>query len=91
MEKEEDLLNLAYNSLRKKVAYGLVQQIVHFREAGKSSVTLNLSRKEMAQAIGVATESLIRTLTEFKDEKLLTITAGQVVILDEMRLKNLSN
>ena len=91
LEKEEDLLNLAYNSLRKKVAYGLVQQILTFKEPGEELITLNLSRKDMAQAIGVATESLIRTMADFKDEKLIDIREGKIVILDENKLRELPN
>jgi CRP-like cAMP-binding protein len=52
---------------------------------------LNLSREHMAQSIGVATESLIRTLSDFKDEKLIDIKTGKVIILDEKKLQNLPN
>jgi CRP/FNR family transcriptional regulator, cyclic AMP receptor protein len=89
LEKEEDLLNLAYNSLRKKVAYGLVQLIDKYKVPGTALVTLNLSRKDMAQAIGVATESFIRTLADFKSEKLIEIQDTKIVILDESKLRNL--
>jgi CRP/FNR family cyclic AMP-dependent transcriptional regulator len=91
LEKEEDLLNLAYNSLRKKVAYGLVQQIANFKESDNIPVTLTLSRREMAQAIGVATESFIRTITDFREEKMLDIVDGQIIIVDENKLRNLPN
>ncbi|MEJ7682499.1 MAG: helix-turn-helix domain-containing protein [Segetibacter sp.] len=50
---------------------------------------MNLSRENMAQSIGIATESLIRTLGDFKDEKLIDIQTGKVVILDEQKLRNL--
>jgi CRP/FNR family cyclic AMP-dependent transcriptional regulator len=91
LEKEEDLLNLAYSSLRKKVAYGLVQQIAHFKETDGAVITLKLSRKEMAQAIGVATESFIRTITDFREEKMIDIMNGQIIIVDEDKLRNLPN
>ena len=45
----------------------------------------------MAQSIGVATESLIRTLSDFKDEKLIDIKTGKVIIIDEKKLQNLPN
>lgn len=88
LEKEEDLLNLAYNSLRKKVAYGLVQLIDKYKVPGDIPITLNLSRKEMAQAIGVATESFIRTIADFKEEKLIEIQDTKIVILTESKLRN---
>jgi CRP/FNR family cyclic AMP-dependent transcriptional regulator len=91
ISKEEDLLNLAYNSLRKKVAYGLVQYMTSLKEADKKTGTLNLSRKEMAQMIGVATESFIRTIADFKTERLLDIIDGKIIILNENKLRNLPN
>jgi CRP-like cAMP-binding protein/CheY-like chemotaxis protein len=86
---EENLLNLAYNSLRKKVAYGLLQLFEKYRQEGSSSVVLNMSRENMAYVIGVATESLIRTLGDFKNEKLIDISGGKIIIKDEKRLKDL--
>lgn len=88
VEKENSLLNLAYNSLRKKVAFGLVQLLEKYKTDGVQS-TLNLSREHMAQSIGIATESLIRTLGDFKDEKLIDIQTGKVIIVDERKLRNL--
>ncbi|TDH27030.1 response regulator [Segetibacter sp. 3557_3] len=88
-EKEERLFNLAYNSLRKKVAYGLVQLLEKYRQQDPKATVLNLSRENMAQTIGIATESLIRTLADFKDEKLIDIQPGKIGILDEKKLRNL--
>ncbi len=90
-EKEESLLNLAYSSLRKKVAHGFIQLLEKYQVEKEIQPALNLSREHMAQSIGVATESLIRTLSDFKDEKLIDIKTGKVIILDEKKLQNLPN
>jgi DNA-binding response OmpR family regulator len=89
VEKEESLLNLAYSSLRKKVAFGLIQLYDKYKLHQATVPVLNLSRENMAQAIGIATESLIRTLGDFKDEKLIEIQTGKVIIKDEKKLRNL--
>lgn len=89
VEKEESLLNLAYNSLRKKVAFGLIQLLEKYKSEENKQPALNLSRENMAQSIGIATESLIRTLGDFKDEKLIDIQTGKVIIIDEKKLRNL--
>ena len=47
---------------------------------------LNLSREHIVQSIGVATESSIRTLSDFKDE-LIKIKTGKVIIVDEKNYK----
>jgi len=89
IEKEENLLNLAYNSLRKKVAYGLSLLVEKYKEPGKEKIVVDISRENLAQTIGVATESLIRTLADFKGEGLIDIQTGKVILLNEKKLKNL--
>lgn len=87
--KEESLLNLAYNSLRKKVAYGLMQLHEKYKVDDHSNTVLNLSRDNMAKTFGVATESLIRTLGDFKDEKLVALESGKVTIINKTKLRDL--
>lgn len=87
--KEDNLLNLAYNSLRKKVAYGLLQLVEKYKAKEEGQPLLNLSRENMAQSFGIATESLIRTLGDFKDEKLIDIQTGKVIIVNEKKLRAL--
>jgi CRP/FNR family cyclic AMP-dependent transcriptional regulator len=90
VEKEEDLLNFAYNSLRRKVAYGLIQLFDKNKADDNSEAShLDLTRKNMAYTIGVATESLIRTLSDFKDEKLIDFENGKVILLNERKLRDL--
>ncbi|NCI45674.1 response regulator [Sediminibacterium soli] len=85
-DKEERLVNLAYNSLRKKVANGLLHLAEKFRESGP---VIEISREHLAHIVGSATESLIRTLSDFKAEKMIDIKGSRIMILDEKRLVNL--
>jgi len=87
-EKEERLLQLAYGSLRKRVAKALID--IHKKYAGATAaVTLDISREDIAQYVGTATESLIRTLSDFKSEKLVDIRDGKIRIADLQKLENL--
>jgi CRP/FNR family transcriptional regulator, cyclic AMP receptor protein len=88
-DKEESLLNLAYSSLRKKVAFELIHLLKKYKVEEETTSVLNLSRENMAQSIGIATETLIRTISDFKDEKIVDIQAGKVIIIDEKKLNNL--
>ena len=87
-EKEERLLNLAYSSLRKRVAKALVDIHGKYNASGGSN-PIEISREDIAHYIGTATESLIRTLSDFKAEKLIVIKEGKIVITDIDKLKNL--
>jgi DNA-binding response OmpR family regulator len=84
-EKEQLLLGLAYNSLRKKVADALITV------NRKYKTSINLSRENLAAIAGTATASMIRTLSEFKSEKLIDIHDGMITILNEKELENLLN
>lgn len=90
-EKEEKLVSLAYNSLRKRIATGLLQVYEKFKKTPTDNPRLEISREDLAQIVGTATESLIRTLSDFKGEKLIDIRDGKVFIVDEERLKNMLN
>jgi len=85
------LIQLAYNSLRKRVADGLIMVYEKFRKNEKDSPKIALSREDLAQVVGTATESLIRTLSDFKSEKLIDIADGKIHILNEQKLKSLYN
>lgn len=90
-EREAGLLNLAYSSLRKKVANGILGLYDHFHasEEGRSFITV--SRDNLAAIVGSAPESLTRTLGDFKKEKLIDITDGRIYLLDVNKLRNLIN
>lgn len=86
---EENLINLAYNSLRRKVAFAIIQLYDKYRQTDPHSSTIQMSRENMAYATGIAPESLIRTLGDFKTEKLVDLDGSKVIILNEQKLRNL--
>ena len=87
-EKEERLLNLAYSSLRIRVARSLVD--IHRKyNTENSSNPIEISRDDIAHYVGTATESLIRTLSDFKSENLIEIKDGKIKILNEEKLNTL--
>jgi CRP-like cAMP-binding protein len=84
-DKEQLLLGLAYNSLRKKVAEALILLSRKYKDA------IKISRDNLAAIAGTATESLIRTLGEFRQEKLIEISEGYITILNEAKLRTMLN
>jgi CRP-like cAMP-binding protein len=88
-EKEERLLHLAYDSLRKRVARGLVDIYNRLYKQEAQDQPIHISRDDIARYVGTATESLIRTLSDFKSEKLIDIKDGKIRILDHDKLSHL--
>jgi len=90
-EKEEQLLNLAYNSLRKRVADAIIILSKKYKKEGDTDFIIHISREDLAHIAGTTTESLIRTLSDFKSEKLIEAEAGYVKILNEKKLLDMLN
>ncbi|CAN5901279.1 response regulator [soil metagenome] len=90
-EKEQQLLNIAYNSLRKRVATALVTLVKKYNKEGQEIFTINFSREDLANIAGTATESLIRTLSDFKNEKLIDIQGSKISVLNEKKLAGMLN
>ncbi len=84
-EREQQLIELAYNSVRKRVATALVKL------AEQSGPTVNLLREDLASMAGTAKETLIRTLTDFRNEGLVDITDGVVEVVKLEKLRVLPN
>ncbi len=89
VEKEKLLLGIAYNTIRKKVAGALLSMEKKYHTNKKDPFLVDISRDELATIAGTATESLIRTLSDFKSENLIEIKSGKVIINDISRLENL--
>lgn len=90
-EKENHLLGLAYNSLRKKVAEALLLLQSKYQDKNEENFIIHIRRESLAAIAGTATESLIRTLSDFRNEKMISIEEGSIIILNKKKLENLSN
>jgi CRP-like cAMP-binding protein len=81
--KEAQLLNLAYNSVRQRTAEALLK-MYHHQDAKES---LSVPREDLAKMVGTAPESVIRVLSDFKDEGLIEIISGKVRIKSAPKLE----
>ena len=80
-DREQQLLGMAYNSLRRRVADTLLRL---YQQQGPN---IHYSRDDLAAMVGTATESLIRTLSEFKSDGLIEISGVQIRIAQPEKLK----
>jgi CRP-like cAMP-binding protein len=82
---KHQLLQMAYSSVRKKTAQTLLQ----FAEImnNDTSEPIRISRADLASVAGIATESLIRTLSGFKKEGLIEIEGRNIRIKELKVLK----
>lgn len=91
LDKEERLLQLAYNSVRKRVADALMMLYNKFEKDNKSHSAIVISRDDLSNIVGTSTETLIRTLSDFKQEKLVELKGSHINILDTNKLIHMKN
>lgn len=89
VEKESQLLQLAYDSVRKRVADALVSLYKKYQKEEDGHFKISISRSDLASMVGTSPETVIRTLSEFKEEGLIT-TSGAAIDIEEIdKLANL--
>jgi CRP/FNR family transcriptional regulator, polysaccharide utilization system transcription regulator len=86
LDKEKQLVNLAYSSVRKRVAEALVLLQSRFDSSNANNFSISISREDLSNIVGTATESLIRTLSDFKEEKLVEIKGSNITIINLEKL-----
>ncbi|GAB3313045.1 response regulator [Hymenobacter humi] len=86
-EQEELLLDMAYNSLRKRVADTILRLHEQQRHLDAANPLIQLSRDDMAALIGTAPESLSRTLSEFRHDGLIELTSKFIRVLQPEQLR----
>jgi len=84
--KELELLEIAYGTVRSRVAEGIISLSETYADSLDDG--LPLTRAELAQYVGIATETLIRTVADFKDENLIE-TNGRKIVPNIEKLRQL--
>ena len=83
--REQELLGMAYNSIRRRVADALLR--LHEQASTLPSPTIQLTRDDLAAVVGTATESVIRTLSEFNHAGLVELTPNNIRVLEPEKLR----
>lgn len=89
---EEKLTDMAQKTVKERTAE-MVLMLRRFYGLEEDGATINatLSREELANLVGTATETLIRMLSEFKDNKVLDLKGKKITILNLRLLQDLAN
>lgn len=90
-EKEEALLDMAYASVRQRVAQALLRLHKRYAEERDQSLGVRISREDLATIVGTATESLIRTLSDLKSSGLIEMQGREIHLTDLRGLEKLAH
>jgi CRP/FNR family transcriptional regulator, polysaccharide utilization system transcription regulator len=86
-EKEEQLLQMAYSSVKKRVTETLLKLQKQNQKESDEVFNISISREDLANIVGTATESLIRTLGDLKNDNLIEIKGSNISINDVQKLE----
>ncbi|MFM6954011.1 MAG: response regulator [Sphingobacteriaceae bacterium] len=91
-DKEEQLLQLAYHSVRKRLSEVLLRlSKSESKNTDDPALNFKVSRENLAAMAGMATETVSRTLSDFKDEGLINKQGSNIEIINYTGLQRMKN
>ena len=90
-EANSYLTDIAQKTVKERLAEILLQLYSDFDEDAEGILKISLTREELSNIVGTATESIIRLLSEFKNNGLIELNGRKIKILDKPGLKYIAN
>ena len=90
-EANSYLTDIAQKTVKERLAEILVQLESEFGSDEKGILKIALTREELSNVVGTATESIIRLLSEFRTKGLIELNGRKIKILDKPGLKHIAN
>jgi CRP/FNR family transcriptional regulator len=91
-EALEKLTDLTNKQVRRRVAEMLLTLLENFgTDREKQAIQITLSREDLARLVATNTETLVRTLSEFKDEKLISFNGKRISVVNPKKLSRLAS
>ena len=84
------IANMAQKNVKERLADTLLLFDRTFGEDEEGYLNIKLSREEIANAIGTATESSIRLLSQLKKDGLIKLKGKRIKILDKTKLQHIT-
>ena len=85
--KEHRILDLAYESVRKRIATALVD--LKNKYSKEEPFKMKVSRETIASMAGTSIETAIRMLSEFKSDGLIEVNGSEISIIEAEKLSSL--
>lgn len=90
-EANSFITDIAQKTVRERLAEILLLLVHDFGLDDQNVLQISLTREELANIVGTATESVIRLLSEFKTDKLVELNGRKIRILNKKGLEKISN
>lgn len=85
------IANMAQKSVKQRLAQTLINLEELFGVDKNEYINVSLTREEIANTLGTATESVIRLLSSFKSDNIIKLKGKRILILNKQELKNITD
>ena len=90
-EANSFITDIAQKTVRERLAEILLFLVKDFGLDDEKYLNISLTREELANIVGTATESVIRLLSEFKSDNLVELSGRKIKVIDTAGLEKISN
>lgn len=90
-EANSFITDIAQKTVRERLAEILLLLVHEFGLDNNQYLRISLTREELANIVGTATESVIRLLSEFKGDRLVELNGRKIKVLNLKGLEKISN
>jgi len=90
-ESNSYITDIAQKTVRERLSEVLLQLHETFGTDKENNLNISLTREELANIVGTATESVIRLLSEFKSDKIIELNGRKIKIINLRTLTRMAN
>jgi len=88
-EADDVIVNMSQKTVKQRIAEAFLYLKNNFGEDEEGFLKLTLSREDIANVVGTATESAIRIISEFKKKKMIHTSGKRIGISDQRKLQDM--
>jgi CRP-like cAMP-binding protein len=90
-QTQEALVHLATKPVRERLAEALLLLKKTYGKEGESTFSISISREDLAALVGTAKETVIRVLSDFKEEGIVSAQGSLITLLKPEKLVRISS
>ncbi|MDG1398619.1 MAG: Crp/Fnr family transcriptional regulator [Polaribacter sp.] len=89
-KSENSVVNMAQKNVKQRLAETLLNLHSEFKTNQENAINIHLSREDIANIIGTATESAIRLLSDLKKREIIAFKGKDIIIVNKIKLEKIA-
>ena len=89
-KSENSVVNMAQKNVKQRLAETLLNLHSEFKTNQENAINIHLSREDIANIIGTASESAIRLLSDLKKKEIIAFKGKDIIIVNKIKLEKIA-